>query len=192
MLGFWAACLLAGALGAQEPLLKTAEGFALPQPGRVFEFPRDHGSHPEFKIEWWYVTGHLYAAGGRRFGFQATFFRQAQAKAEAGEESTLYQHGQMHLAHMALLDAGSGKFLHQERLNRAGWDAEADENTLAVRNGNWSLKMIRPVEQAMQLLGTVRVRRSLTSNSSLPSRWCFLAKTASPARRMGPRPRATT
>lgn len=153
ILGLWGVWLLAGALGAQEPLLKTAEGFALPQPGRSFEFPKDHGSHPEFKIEWWYVTGHLFATGGRRFGFQATFFRQAQAK--AGEESTLYQHGQMHLAHMALLDAGSGKFLHQERLNRAGWDAAADATTLAVRNGNWLLKMIRPVEQAMQLRGTV-------------------------------------
>ncbi|MEZ0389733.1 MAG: lipocalin-like domain-containing protein, partial [Verrucomicrobium sp.] len=59
---------------SDEATLKTPEGFALPQPGRKFEFPRDHGSHPEFKIEWWYVTGHLYTEGGRRFGFQATFF----------------------------------------------------------------------------------------------------------------------
>ena len=44
---------------AQIPL-RTAEGFAVPQPGEVFSFPRDHGSHPAFKLEWWYLTGHLY------------------------------------------------------------------------------------------------------------------------------------
>ena len=138
---------------SDETILKTPEGFALPQPGRKFEFPRDHGSHPEFKIEWWYVTGHLYAEGGRRFGFQATFFRQANL--QPGEENPQFQHRQMHLAHMALLDVKTGRFLHQERLNRAGWDASSDTNTLAVQNGNWSLRMTEPGTQRMQLRGTV-------------------------------------
>lgn len=111
----------------------TADGFAMPQPGRVFEFPRDHGSHPEFRTEWWYVTGHLDAANGRRFGFQVTFFRQARR--EGGK--TLH----LHLAHAALLDAQTGRFVHEERLNRDGWDAVASTKTLAVRNGNWSLKL---------------------------------------------------
>src|SRR5690606_21333644 len=44
-------------------------------PGYRFEFPRDHASHPEFKIEWWYYTGNLKTAEGRRFGYQVTFFR---------------------------------------------------------------------------------------------------------------------
>jgi hypothetical protein len=44
-------------------------------PGYTFEFPRDHAAHPEFKIEWWYYTGNLDAADGRRFGYQVTFFR---------------------------------------------------------------------------------------------------------------------
>ncbi|MFM9952774.1 MAG: hypothetical protein ACKVVO_01835, partial [Opitutaceae bacterium] len=43
-------------LRAQIPLT-TADGFAVPQPGHRFTFPRDHGNHPDFKIEWWYVTG---------------------------------------------------------------------------------------------------------------------------------------
>ncbi len=111
----------------------TADGFALPQPGRVFMFPRDHGSHPEFRTEWWYVTGHLDAKDGHRFGFQVTFFRQARRE----DGKTL----QLHLAHAALLDAQTGRFLHEERLNRAGWDAESSSTTLAVRNGNWSLNL---------------------------------------------------
>jgi predicted secreted hydrolase len=109
----------------------TADGFAIPQRGRVFEFPRDHGSHPGFRTEWWYVTGHLDAKEGRRFGFQVTFFRQASSQADAP----------LFLAHSALLDVKGRRFLHQERLNREGWDAAASTQTLDVRNGNWSLRL---------------------------------------------------
>ena len=112
----------------------TPDGFALPQPGRVFAFPRDHGSHEEFRTEWWYLTGHLDGDAGKRFGFQVTFFRQA-ARGGAGEVTHL------HLAHAALLDAASGRFLHEERLHRDGWDASSSAKTLDVRNANWSLKL---------------------------------------------------
>jgi len=125
----------------------TADDFAIPQAGRVFVFPRDHGSHPEFRTEWWYVTGHLDAKDGRRFGFQVTFFRQARRE----DGKTLH----LHLAHAALLDAKTGKFVHEERLNREGWDAESSETTLAVRNGNWSLKLDE-LTQRMHIAATVK------------------------------------
>jgi len=131
---------------ASELPLVTAEGFAVPQPGRVFTFPRDHGSHPDFKIEWWYLTGHLFADGDRRFGVQATFFRQS-----APDKST-----QLYLAHMAVLDVRSGRFLHQERLNREGWDARADTTTLDLRNGPWSLTFTDAAAERMRLQGGVR------------------------------------
>ncbi|MFH1499941.1 MAG: lipocalin-like domain-containing protein, partial [Verrucomicrobiota bacterium] len=126
----------------------TAEGFAIPQPGRVFSFPRDHGSHPEFKIEWWYLTGHLRApaADGRRFGYQATFFRQASPDGSR----------QIHLAHMALSDLAEGRFLHQARLNRDGWDARASTETLDLRNGPWTLTLADPQTETMALRGGVR------------------------------------
>src|SRR5204862_602310 len=44
-------------------------------PGFAFEFPRDHASHPEYRLEWWYYTGNVAARDGRRFGYQLTFFR---------------------------------------------------------------------------------------------------------------------
>ncbi len=47
-------------------------------PGRELRFPRDHGSHPEFRVEWWYVTGVLEASAGP-LGFQITFFRARPA-----------------------------------------------------------------------------------------------------------------
>ena len=138
----------------------TPDGFAVPQPNRQFEFPRDHASHPEFKIEWWYVTGHLFTEPGRRFGFQATFFRRAGSnlgtETNATDRSLLFQTGPVHLAHMAILDVSAGRFLHQERLNRQGWDAEASTNTLSVRNGNWSLRFADGAHQTMTLQGGVR------------------------------------
>jgi len=126
--------------------LVTADGFAVPQPGHVFSFPRDHGSHPDFKIEWWYLTGHLATDGGRRFGYQATFFRSAAAD----------KSGQLFLAHMALIDATTGKFYHQERLNREGWDASASTATLDVRNGPWSLRFLDAAAGLIELRGGVR------------------------------------
>lgn len=130
---------------AREIPLVTDEGFAVPQPGREFTFPRDHGSHPEFKIEWWYVTGHLHAEGGRRFGYQATFFRQA------GPEGA-----QLYMAHMALIDIRANRFVYQERLNREGWDASASTDTLDVRNGPWTMRMTDPATERMELRGGIR------------------------------------
>lgn len=152
--------LLALTAAEFRPPLKTSDGFAVPQPGRRFEFPRDHGSHPEFKIEWWYVTGHLFGEPGRRFGFQATFFRRAAPPAtneSAGPAgSPLFDHQEVHLAHMALLDAQGGRFLHEERLNRRGWDAGSDTTTLDVRNGNWSLVLTTNSNTSISLHGSIR------------------------------------
>ena len=144
---FCAFCAFCGhSLRGSEVPLTTTDGFAVPQPGHVFSFPRDHGSHPEFKLEWWYLTGHLFADGGRRFGYQATFFRSA-----APDKST-----QLYLAHMAVTDVVTGRFYHQERLNREGWDAHAATETLAVHNGPWSLRMTDTVNERMELTGGVR------------------------------------
>jgi len=143
-----------------QPPLKTTGGFAVPQPGRRFEFPRDHGSHPEFKIEWWYVTGHLFGEQDRRFGFQATFFRRAgpQPTNESAISATTAAFGndELHLAHMALLDVQGGRFIHEERLNRAGWDAGSSTNTLAVRNGNWFLRWGTNASGALAMQGSIR------------------------------------
>jgi predicted secreted hydrolase len=129
----------------------TADGFRVPQPGPIFVFPRDHGSHPDYKIEWWYLTGHLFTSEkpARRFGFQATFFRSAAPRDVAARPgSAAFGHDQIHLAHMALIDVATGRFLHQERLNRAGWDASASTETLDVRNGDWSLRLADPAASA--------------------------------------------
>jgi len=142
------------AMAAEKPA-KSAPQFAVPQPGRKFVFPRDHGSHPEFKVEWWYITGHLYTIDHRRFGYQATFFRRATDKPDSAG-SPLFGSSHLFLTHMALLDVQTGAFSFQERLNRNGWDAQASTETLDVACGPWSLRMPDPAASKMVLAGSMR------------------------------------
>lgn len=74
-------CLLPAAAQAQgfAGLGTTADGFAVPVPGRAFDFPADHGAHPDFRVEWWYLTANLTAADGTPYGLQWTLFRSALA-----------------------------------------------------------------------------------------------------------------
>jgi len=58
----------------------TAEGgFAVPTRGSKLAFPRDHGAHPNYRVEWWYITANLEGADGRTYGVQWTLFRSALA-----------------------------------------------------------------------------------------------------------------
>ena len=130
--------LLAAALslicGAQTP---EPNGFATAQPGYRFTFPRDHGSHPAFRTEWWYLTGHLWAEGGnRRFGYQLTFFRQASPLAD-WKGSSAWRSDQIHLAHAALTDEAGRRFLVDERLDRAGLLAGSAPDHLGVFQRDW-------------------------------------------------------
>ena len=60
-----------------------ADGFAVPQPGPTFDFPQDHGPHPDYRIEWWYLTANLQSDDGTPYGLQWTLFRSALAPGEA-------------------------------------------------------------------------------------------------------------
>jgi predicted secreted hydrolase len=164
---FCAFCAFCGQLFGSEliPAL-TADGFAVPRPAPTFTFPRDHGSHPDYKIEWWYLTGHLFTeekTSPRRFGFQATFFRFASPRLVAVQPAPeSFGHDQIYLAHMALIDVSTGRFLHQERLNRAGWDAAASTTTLDVRNGDWSLRLLDIEKETLALTGGIGAEARFT------------------------------
>ncbi|OSQ48988.1 lipocalin-like domain-containing protein [Marivita geojedonensis] len=56
-----------------------ADGFAVPTPDPVFDFPQDHGAHPDYRIEWWYLTANLTGPDGTAYGVQWTLFRSALA-----------------------------------------------------------------------------------------------------------------
>lgn len=74
-------CLLAGPAAAQgfAGLGTEADGFAIPAPDPVFDFPADHGAHPDYRIEWWYLTANLTGPDGTPYGLQWTLFRSALA-----------------------------------------------------------------------------------------------------------------
>ena len=114
----------------------TPEGWRQAAPGHVWQFPRDHGSHPEYRIEWWYYTGNLASDRGRRFGYQVTFFRVGVDPAP--ENPSRWAVRDLHMAHLALTDLESGRHRFGERLDRGGlgW-AGARAGTLEVWNGGW-------------------------------------------------------
>jgi predicted secreted hydrolase len=164
--------LIAGALQAsatEAPPAFTADGYRVPQPFAPLEFPRDHASHPGFKIEWWYLTGHLFATDGRRFGYQATFFRTA-LKPPLEQAQSPFGSSQLYLTHMALTDERDGRFYFEQRLAREGWDACSSTDALDVRNGNWKLQSTTPDVSEMLLQASVEseVAWSLTLRPAKP------------------------
>jgi predicted secreted hydrolase len=120
------------------PLVLGAEPYPQVLPGRGLEFPRDHGSHPGFRTEWWYVTGWLEGDGGRPLGFQVTFFRSRPALKK--ENPSRFTARQVLVAHAALADPARGKLLHAQRVARAGFGlAEAAQGDTDVRIDDWRL-----------------------------------------------------
>ncbi len=113
--------------------------YRLALPGYHYEFPRDHFNHPEFQTEWWYYTGNVHTRGGQRFGFELTFFRRGVNR--PAETKSVWDVNDIWMAHLALSDIGGNRFLHAERLNRAGAGlAGADLVQARVWNGNWQAK----------------------------------------------------
>jgi predicted secreted hydrolase len=106
--------------------------------GRRLEFPRDHGAHPDFRTEWWYITGHVRDRTQREFGFQVTFFRSRPAVAD--NNTSRFAPRQLILAHAALADPRHGRLRHDERAARAAFDlAGAAEDDTRVWVGDWTL-----------------------------------------------------
>ncbi|WP_370690150.1 lipocalin-like domain-containing protein [Fluviicoccus sp.] len=114
---------------------------ALALPAKALVFPRDRGAHPDFRTEWWYITGQASTTepGSRSFGFQLTFFR---ARVEATQAMTSkFAAKQLLFAHAAITDVAGRKLWHDQRIARAGFGvAEASEQDMAVTLRDWSLK----------------------------------------------------
>lgn len=113
--------------------------YAVVTPGHALKFPEDEGSHPEFRTEWWYLTGWLQRAGGKPLGFQITFFR-TRPKLE-GDNPSAFAPRQILMAHVALSDPEVGRLLHDQHIARAGFNlAEARQGKTHVWIDDWSLE----------------------------------------------------
>ena len=87
-------------------LAQEAEGFLQAQPGRSLEFPRDHGPHPGFRIEWWYLTANLEDRLGRQFGAQWTLFRYQTRTPEDAGSANPWHSEQLYMGHFAVTAPG--------------------------------------------------------------------------------------
>ena len=142
---YWCA-LISAAVLALLACLGSAAAFDTARAGYDYAFPRDHFSHPDFQTEWWYYTGNVFTADGRRFGFELTFFRVG-AERET-EPASKWDISDLYMAHLTLSDIENGEFYKAERLNRTGPGlAGADPGTARIWNGNWQVQWLEPAEQ---------------------------------------------
>jgi predicted secreted hydrolase len=121
----------------------AGSGPAFALPARVLQFPRDFGAHPDFRTEWWYVTGHAGTAGpgssAREFGFQLTFFR-SRVDGTQGMASK-FAARQLIFAHAALTDVQGKKLWHDQRVAREGFEvATTSTQDMAIKLRDWSLQ----------------------------------------------------
>jgi len=150
------ASLVAVAAPPPDPGVLPAEpapGFAQADMPRTFVFPRDHGPHPQFRQEWWYVTGNLDDGDGGRFGFELTFFRFALAPPPAAttvsggaEEGSApparsaWRAREIYLAHFAIADVGAKRFHYAQKLSRGALGLAGSEGPpLRVWIDDWTL-----------------------------------------------------
>jgi predicted secreted hydrolase len=118
-----------------------------------FEFPKDHGPHPDYRAEWWYYTGNLADADGNRYGYQFTIFRRGIVPGEPERDSEWATH-QIYFAHFTVTDVAGETFEYHERYSRASPElagAQA-EPIYHVWLDNWEVKEIEP--------GKVRLKAS--------------------------------
>jgi predicted secreted hydrolase len=118
----WAVAALVLPSLAAAPARSAAPEFKTVVPlaaGAALRFPADFGAHPDYKTEWWYVTGWLNTADGKPLGFQVTFFRSATGHDLANPSQ--FAPKQLIIGHAAVSDPANGKLLHDQRSAREGF-----------------------------------------------------------------------
>ncbi|NDE85894.1 MAG: hypothetical protein EB056_07750, partial [Verrucomicrobia bacterium] len=105
-----------------------------------WQFPRDYGAHPEFKTEWWYLTGNLDDDRGNPYGYELTFFRHG-LQSDVKPSNSAWTVRDVYFAHLAVTDVRSGKFLFAEKISRGALqEAECSTQDMSVHLGNWTLR----------------------------------------------------
>ena len=127
--------LISGNLNAEQPVYQNVTK------GYVISFPSDHGAHPEFRTEWWYVTGILDTEDHKKLGFQVTFFRTRPPVNQNNQSA--FSPKQIIFAHVALSDPKIGRLLHDQRSARSGFGiAEAKQGGAEMKIKDWIFNSI--------------------------------------------------
>lgn len=137
--------------GAAAAQVGTAEAWQKADRPREFVFPRDHFTHNDFRTEWWYATGRLRTAEGRKFGYQFTLFRRGvRPPGERAAVGSRWVVDHLPLGHFALSDVEGGRFFFDQRLERGAFgragfpemptvDGSAEQKLAWV--GDWELAL---------------------------------------------------
>ena len=113
-----------------------SDGFAAVVPGRALEFPRDHGPHPDYRIEWWYLTANLTDASGAAWGAQWTLFRQAVAP---GAQVEGWANQQLWMGHAAVTNRDTHRYA--EKFARGGvGQAGAEASPFHAWIDSWDMR----------------------------------------------------
>ena len=130
-------------------------GFAHALEPMTLQFPRDHGAHPEYQIEWWYYTGNLHTGDGKAFGYQLTFFRFALTP-QIPERTSHFATNQVYMAHFAITDAANGEYLCFERRSRGagGLAGATGDSTYKVWLEDWSVTEVEPGVMRLSVAST--------------------------------------
>ena len=136
-------------------LRDNSAGFSRAAEPRTFEFPRDHGSHPEFHHEWWYVTGNLDSDTGERLGFELTIFRVGLVPpAVPIPVGSAWRTREIYAAHFAITDPARHRFKFTEQYSRGALGlAGAAAEPFRVWLNDWELgsKIIHARGQGYEL-----------------------------------------
>jgi predicted secreted hydrolase len=131
---------------------------------RPLVFPRDHGAHPDYRTEWWYLTGLLDLPAAGALGFQITFFR---VRTTVGASASRFSPQQLIIAHVAIADPARGTLLHEEHAQRTGFGlVESSTTDTDIRLDRWRF---------------VRDAASGEYRSAIPARGFDLTFTARPS-----------
>lgn len=123
----------------------------------AWAFPADHGPHPDYQTEWWYYTGNLATAEGRRFGYQFTVFRRAITP-EAVLSPSEWRTNQLYMAHFTITDVQQARFYQDQRFGRGA--AELAGATAQPRYRVWL------EDWEVQALDEAAIHTQITANSS--------------------------
>jgi predicted secreted hydrolase len=125
-------------------------------PGRIYTFPQDHFSHPEFKTEWWYYSGHLMAQDKKSFGYQLTFFRTGLTR-ETKNQKSKWSIQDLYFAHLAITDESKKKFKYLEKISRGSLGEagaspyKSGEKSFRIWIEDWSIEGKGPSMQYYSL-----------------------------------------
>jgi predicted secreted hydrolase len=132
---FWTTC---GFFLLSYGAVLAADTYTIAKPNYHWQFPTDHGAHPNYKTEWWYYVGHLKDTQGKHYGFELAFFRVGLDRTV--DNSSTFTPRDLYFSHFAISDLGAKKFWYAEKMNRSGPGlAGASQGRMNLWNENWQI-----------------------------------------------------